>query len=121
MLSTKALATSTVFVSYQDKIIATAKVRNTILKNIYYQTEIGFNYELKEDKHYTLDHLFNSRLEPEFRAPTVKQIKLISVIANKLDLDPHQGVFSNKGRGEEFIAKYYPSLQLMMEEDENGT
>ncbi len=112
MLSTKALARNNHPLLLADSAV-NLPIRRSVALNIANQNHSGVMFELKEDMYEKLDLVLNLSLDPEFRAPSIKQVRLASMISAHLDLVPEVEILFSQKKTMKFIDKFYPAFQTM--------
>lgn len=117
MKSERALSKSVVMLRYQQSLYLPIRLRTTLIENIIEQIEDGIDYNIFDNPYHVLDQFFNQHLDAKYKAPSVKQVKFASVIANTLELDPDPEVFQKQYAVEAFIEEHREAFYALTSEE----
>ena len=112
MLSKKALIRHNYALLLTDSAIH-LPIRQSVAENISAQHKSGMRFKLEERMYEKLDLILNLSLEKEYRAPSIKQVKLASLLSEHLDLVPDRSVLNYQMKTELFIEKYYQDFDAL--------
>lgn len=119
MLSRKALARINAPLTLSEHVVH-LPIRRVIALNAAEQLCEGFGYVVPGSSWEALDAILNFSLHEDFRAPTPKQTRFISYIADQIGIPPTDEEMGKKKAGERYIERYCNDLPFIVGTKENN-